>query len=389
MSTDVILPQWGMNMQEGTLVKWLKQEGDPVSQGEPLVEVETAKLNSELESPAAGIVAHILATEGSTVPVGYVVAIIAAPGETVARPAPAAPAASAKAAPSTVALAAPSRSATAGASGQVVPAARRLAQQHNLDLNQVQGTGPGGRITEVDVQRALDARARPASGVVPLTGVRKAIAERMLLSIQTMAQVTLTTEADVTEMVALRKELLGQWRAHHLRPMDQDLVMKAAARALGENPRVNAVLDSSGIRHIEEVNIGVALALPEGLIVGVVHDADKKPLLSIAQEVRDLAAKARAGKISPKEVTGGSFTITSLASYDIDAFTPIINPPEVAILGVGRVTEKPAVHEGQVVPRSMMFLSLTFDHRALDGAPAAQFLQTVKSYLEQPRWMAV
>ena len=390
MPTNVILPQWGMNMQEGTLVKWLKKEGDSVSQGEPLVEVETAKINSELESPSAGVVAHILATEGSTVQVGSVVAIIAAPGEQVARPAPAAPAAPTSAAPSTTVPLASPRPATAGASGQVVPAARRLAQQHNLDMALVQGTGPGGRITEADVQRALDTRDRPAPppGVTPLTGVRKTIAERMLQSIQTMAQVTLTTEADVTEMVAIRKELLAQWRPHRLRPMDQDLVIKAVARALADHPSVNAVLDSSGLRRMAEVNIGVALALAEGLIVGVVHNANKKTLLTIAQEVRDLAAKARDGKLSPEDVTGSSFTITSLASFDIDAFTPIINPPEVAILGVGRIVEKPAIHQGEIAKRSMMFLSLTFDHRALDGAPAAQFLQTVKRYLEEPRWMA-
>ncbi|MDO8749800.1 MAG: dihydrolipoamide acetyltransferase family protein [Dehalococcoidia bacterium] len=391
MPTDVILPQWGMNMQEGTLVKWLKREGDPVAQGEPLVEVETAKINSELESPSAGVVAHILAAEGSTVAVGSVVAIIAAPGENVARPVPATPSATTRAAPNSVAPAASPRPTTAAAPGQVVPTARRLAQQHNLDMALVQGTGPGGRITEADVQRALDARARPAPppGVTPLTGVRKTIAERMLLSIQTMAQVTITTEADVTEMVALRKELLGQWRAHRLRPMDQDLVVKAVARALAEHPHVNAVLDSSGLRHIAEVNIGVALALSEGLIVGVVHNANKKTLLAIAQEVREMAAKARDGKLSPEDVTGSSFTITSLASFDIDAFTPIINPPEVAILGVGRIVEKPAIHQGEIAKRSMVFLSLTFDHRALDGAPAAQFLQTVKRYLEEPRWMAV
>jgi len=387
MSTDVILPQWGMNMQEGTLVKWLKREGDPVSQGEPLVEVETAKINSELESPAAGVVAHILAAEGSTVPVGSVVAIIAAPGEVVARPASIAPAAPARAAANSVAPAASPRPATAAASSQVVPAARRLAQQHNVDLALVKGTGPGGRITEADGQRTLDARASPAAGVVPLTGIRKTIAERMLLSLQTMAQATLTTEADVTEMVALRKELLGQWRLHGLRPMDQDLVIKSVARALGDHPIVNAILNSNGLRHIEEVNIGVALALPEGLIVGVVHNADKKTLLAIAQEVRELATKARDSKLSPEDVTGGSFTITSLASYDIDTFTPIINPPEVAILGVGRVVEKPAIHQGKIAKRSMMCLSLTFDHRALDGAPAALFLQTVKRYLEEPRWM--
>ncbi len=392
MSTDVILPQWGMNMQEGTLVKWLKKEGDQVAQGEPLVEVETAKINSELEAPAAGVLAYVLAAEGSTVSVGTVVALIAAPGEKVERPAvkatPAPPTTAAPAARPTTRPQPASPSASGTTTAQVVPAARRLAQQNGIDLASVQGTGPGGRILEADVQRSIAAPAAPLPGVTPLTGVRKTIAERMFQSIQSMAQVTLTTEADVTEMVALRKELLGQWRQHRLRPMDQDLVARAVARALREQPRLNATFEGGGVRQLEEVNLGIALAIPDGLTVGVIRNADKKPLLAVAQEIRELAVKARDGKLSPDDVTGSSFTITYLGSYDIDAFTPIINPPEVGILGIGRMVEKPAVYQGQVVPRSMMFLSLTFDHRALDGVPAAQFLQTVKRYLEEPRWMA-
>ena len=384
MATNVLLPQWGMNMQEGTLAKWLKREGDSVGQGEALVEVETAKISSELEAPTSGVIAYILIPEGETVPVGTTVAIIAIPGEEVARPAPPTP----HVAPGSATITTPASSPTATSpAAQVIPGARRLAQKHRIDLAQVRGSGPGGRITEADVTQAIEGQAQPAAAVTGLTGTRKVIAERMLQSVRTMAQVTLTTEVDMTEAVELRKELVGQWRAHRIRPMDQDLVAMATARDLRGHPALNATLDSSGIRLLEEINIGIALTVPDGLAVGVVHDANQKTLLAIAQEVRELASKARDGKLSPGDVTGGTFTITALGNFDIDGFTPIINPPEVAILGIGRVVEKPAVHQGEITKRSMMFLSLTFDHRALDGAPAAQFLQSLKRHLEQPRWM--
>ena len=394
MATDVVLPQWGMNMQEGTVVRWLKQEGDAVSAGDPLVEIETAKINSELESPAAGVLRYIVAPEGVTVPVNAVLAIIAAPDEAVERPAPAAPAAPATpAAPAAPAVSPPAAApASAEAAAQVVPAARRLAREQGIDLATVRGSGPGGRILEDDVRRAVDAPAEapaeaPVQAAAPLTGMRRTIAERMLRSVQTMAQVTLTTESDVTAAVELRKELVGAWREHRLRPVDQDLVVKAVARALREHPHLNATLDEHGLRQRDEVNVGVALALDEGLLVGVVRDADRKDLLAVAREIRALAEKARAHSLEYEDVSEGTFTISPLAQFDVDAFTPIVNPPEVAILGVGRIVEKPAVVAGEVTVRSMTHLSLTFDHRAVDGAPAAQFLQAVTRHLADPRWM--
>ena len=390
MATEVILPQWGMNMQEGTLVRWLKHEGDMVAAGEPLVEVETSKIEDNLESPAAGELRYILIPEGETVAVHTLIALIAEPGEELERPAPARPA---PAAPRAPAAASPPAAAGARREGapQVVPGARRLATEHGMDLTALTGSGPGGRITEADVRSAIEAPAAAASqvGAAPLSGLRRAIAERMLRSVQTMAQVTLTTECDVTAMVELRKRLVGEWRQHRLRPVDQDLVVMAAARALREHPHVNATLDEHGLRQSEQANIGVALALEDGLIVGVIRDADRKELLTVAREIRALAEKAREGRLEVDDVSGGTFTISSLAQFDVDAFSPIINPPEVAILGVGRVVEKPAVVEGEVVVRSMMHFSLTFDHRAVDGAPAAQFLQTVTRQLGDPRWMGI
>ena len=436
MATNVLLPQWGMNMENGLLVKWLVKEGDAVDAGQPLVEVETAKIESELETPVSGVVAHIMVPEGTTVDVGSIVAVIAEPGEDVPRPSaaspPRGPTVERRKAPGAAALG------QRGRGVQVTPVARRLAGQHKIDLDRVQGTGPNGRIIEEDVARAVEAERsaeqRPAvqvvprarqlasqhgielgqvqgtgpngrvlvadveqaiatlvpSGVgevIPFKGIRKTIADRMIHSAQSTAAVTLTTEADVTEAVRFKEELLSRWREHRIRPLEIDLIVKAAAEALKEHPRLNALVAKDEIRLLEEINVGVATAVPDGLMVPVIKRADEKDLLSIAREIREMADKSRKSQLSVDDVTGATFTITSLASYDIDAFTPIIDSPQVAILGVGRVAVKPGVHRGEVVVRSMMFLSLTFDHRALDGAPAGEFLRAVKQKLEAPGWM--
>ena len=432
MATNVLLPQWGMNMEDGLLVKWLVKEGDTVEADQPLVEIETAKIESELESPVSGVVAHIMAQEGATVDVGTIVAVIAEPGESVPRPETAKPERSGGAGR-------PTRRRGPGAagkpSGQVTPVARRLVRQHDIDLADVQGTGPSGRITEEDVRQAVEAReAGPSprvqvvprarhladqnsidlgqvrgtgpngritvadvereiavlasvAQVLPLKGLRKTIADKMIQSAQSTAQVTLTTEVDVTEAVRLREGLLSEWRAHRIRPLDLDLIVKATAAALKEHPRLNATLVNDQVRLLKEVNVGVAMAVPDGLMVPVIRGADEKDMLSIAKEIRALADRSRKGALSVDDMMNATFTVTSLASYGIDAFTPIIDPPQVAILGLGRIVERPAVFEGEVAVRSMMFLSLTFDHRALDGVPAGEFLQTLAGKLEAPGWM--
>ena len=436
MATEILLPQWGMEMQDGTIVKWLKKEGDSVQEGEPLVEVETAKLETEMESIASGVVAHILVPEGATVPIRTALAIIAAPGEEVPRPTGVTPAVTAPSPAQPPVSLAPSGRGAPGqpvaqvvpaarrlalqhgidlaqiqgtgpggriliedvqkaiekpaapperVSVQVVPAARRLAQQHGIDLAQVQGTGPRGRILIQDVERAMDALAAPAAQVLPITGLRRTIASRMLESTLSMAQVTLTTEADVTDAMRLREGLSRQSAEGGLSPLH--LVIMSTARSLREHPRMNAIQREDEVELVPEVNIGVAVSLPDGLIVPTIRRADEKSLGQIAREARDLADRAREGKASYDEVTGGTFSITNLGAYEIDAFTPIINPPQVGILGVGRALEKPAVHQGEMVKRSMMFLSLTFDHRVIDGAPAAEFLRAVKGHLEDPWWM--
>ena len=393
MATNVLLPQWGMEMAEGTIVKWLKQEGDSIDEGELLVAIETAKLETEMESIASGIVAHILVPEGATVPIRTVLAVIAEPGEDVPRPetAPLSPSlgtavVAPPSQPAARTVAAP-RSVGAGdgrLNVQVVPAARRLAQQNGIDLSEVQGTGPSGRILIADVELAIEAQAQPTPQVVPLQGIRRTIATRMMQSLQTMAQVTLTTEADVTDAMTLREGLNRQTDRANLSPLH--LAVKAAARALKEHPRLNAVQEEDQYRLMEQVNIGVAVSLAEGLITVVIKDADTKGLDQLASESRELARKTREGLATPEDVSGGTFTITNLGAYDVDGFTPIINPPQVAILGLGRVAEKPLVRNGQIVVGRTMFLSLTFDHRIVDGAPAADFLQAIKGYLEDPWW---
>ena len=468
MASEIVLPQWGMEMQDGTIVRWLKQEGDAVAEGEPIVEVETAKLQTELESTASGVLSRIVAQEGEIVPIRGVLCVIAEPGEEVA----AAPTAAASAA--TTAHAAQAVSAAAGAvtgkvSVQVVPAARRLARERSVDLASVQGSGPNGRILLADVEATLRAPAAlapsadgagrvpvvpaarrlarengidlatvtgsgpqgriliedveaailrqaqdeqaeaqgerldgaapavaptpTADGVVPLTGIRGAVATRMLQSIQTTAQVTLTTEAVVTEAMQLRRGL----SRHHAEDAGGNIgplpvMVKATAEALRRHPRMNAI-ETTGddgaqqVQMLSEINIGLAVALDEGLVTPVIRGADGKSLAQLAAENRDLAARTREGRTRPEEISGGTFTITNLGANEIDGFTPIINPPQVGILGVGRVVEKPVIANGEIAKGETMYLSLTFDHRVIDGAPAAEFLQTVKRLLEDPWWM--
>jgi pyruvate dehydrogenase E2 component (dihydrolipoamide acetyltransferase) len=261
------------------------------------------------------------------------------------------------------------------------PLARRMAQEEGLDLAQIQGTGPEGRVTEDDVLRALERRPEPASpraGTRAFAGMRQIIAERMLASLQTTAQLTLTAKADVSALVRLRDVLRRRWDA----PISYtDLLVKATATALREHPLLNSRLEGQQIVLLEDIHIGVAVALEDGLIVPVIRQADKMGLLQIDRTLGDLTARARSGELTMDEVTGGTFTVTNLGMYGVETFTPILNPPEAAILGVGRISDELALDRGQVVARSVMTLSLTIDHRTVDGAPGAAFLQTLAQLL--------
>jgi pyruvate dehydrogenase E2 component (dihydrolipoamide acetyltransferase) len=259
-----------------------------------------------------------------------------------------------------------------------------MAEEEGLDLGQIQGTGPDGRITEDDMLRALEGLA-PAGAVppqaLPFTGMRQAIAETMVGSLQSMAQLTLTSHADVTALAGLQEMLRRRWE---VRISYTDLMVKAVAAALREHPLLNSTLMGEQIVLQDQINVGVAVALDQGLIVPVVREADQKSILEIHRVLRDLAERARGDQLMVDEVTGGTFTVTNLGMYRVDAFTPIVNPPEVAILGVGQINKHLALVDGQVRAQSRMALSLTIDHRVVDGAPGAAFLQTLVEFLEHP-----
>lgn len=397
MPIEVTMPKFGLTMHEGTLQRYFKTAGDAVKAGEPIYEVETEKVLYEVESPASGILACWLHPEGDIVECGGLVALIAASGEDAAAIAagssnhaarPSAPAASA-APPDAIAPAADS---PADGRRAVSPVARKLASELKVDLARVTGTGPGGRITREDVERAAregsaspasapatsptsiaaEAPAKPRLRSLPMRGMRKTIAARMHQSLRETAQLTITSEADVTAAVELRSRLTREFDFTYT-----DMLIHAAARALMRHPRMNSRLADDAIISITEINLGMAVALDEGLIVPVVRDADRKSLRAIAVETKDLAERARTNKLKIDDVSGGTFTITNLGGFGVDAFTPILNLGETGILGVGRISEKPAIYRGEIARRSMLTLSLTFDHRIIDGAPAAAFLQTV------------
>ena len=391
MAVEVVMPKFGLTMTEGTIQQWFKSEGDPIKAGEALFEVETEKVLYEVEAPADGTVATLLYAVEAVVGVGLPVAIIAEAGEEVAEVAAryATAAAAPVAAPPEPAPVAASAAPPAEKRGRVpvTPAARKLAKEHGIDLSGVTGTGPRGRITREDVQKIIDsggqAAPRPAPAVtpaaaedIPLRGMRKVIAERMHQSLQGSAQLTISTEVDVTQLIDRRQEVRQEFNVTYT-----DFIVQACAHALRQHPRMNASLEGNIIHVHGDIHVGLAVALDEGLIVPVVRDVDKKSLKDIAAEAKTLAERARAGQLKLEEVSGGTFTVSNLGMYGVDAFTPIINAPQSGILGVGRIVEKPVIFRGEVAKRSMMVLSLTFDHRVIDGAPAGAFLQTVADLL--------
>ncbi len=379
MAVEVVMPKFGLTMQEGTIQRWFKAEGERIEAGQPLFEVETEKVLYEVEAPTGGYVAKLLYPAEATVPCAQVVAVIAVEGEDPAAVAAryASRAAARGIAHAVIQPVPPQREVGAPAADRIVatPAARKLAKELAIDLAAIRGSGPGGRITREDVEAAL--AAAPARTAEPLRGMRKAIAERMWKSLQSAAQLTITTEADVTPLVKRRAHLKAQFALTFT-----DLIIEAVAGALREHPRLRVTSEGDTIQQHHDINIGIAVTLDEGLIVPVISQADRKSLPQIAEESRHLADKARAGTLGVDEVSGGNFTITNLGMYDVDAFTPIIHQPQVAILGVGRIVQKPAVHDGQIAIRSMMTLSLTFDHRIVDGAPAAAFLRDIVQRLD-------
>ncbi|HVB96302.1 MAG TPA: dihydrolipoamide acetyltransferase family protein [Chloroflexota bacterium] len=408
MAVEVKLPKLAASMDDGVISKWLKAVGESVKKGEPLFEVESDKVTTEVEAPVDGILQRIVVPEGEKIDVGTVLAVIAGREETVPETNGGGSHAASAAITGSVAVASPSSVLAAPPATKifVTPRARKVADELGVDLNRVKGTGPGGRILERDVLAVGPSTTAPSPEVVPppvvpvappvatpvaastplpLAGMRRVIAERMVRSQQTVAEVTLTQEADVGEVMKLREQVSAEWQKQHgFKVSPTDVIIKAVARALREHPRLNSSLTDAGIQDHAEVNVGVAVALDEGLIVPVIRNADQKSLLDIAKNVRDLSERARKNQLGRDDLTGGTFTVTNMGMLGVEAFTPIINWPECAILGVGRIADRAVVRDGQVVARPTLWLSLTFDHRIVDGAPAAVFLSRVRQLLESP-----
>ena len=420
MATPIKMPLLGMTMEEGIISKWLVEEGDPVTKGQVIVEFETDKINAEIEAPADGVIGGIAARAGESVKVQGIVAYVLAEGEELPAAEPAAEPVSETAAPPPPVAPAPQPVVTPPAQpvqsvSQAVPVAaqvaqpvggrikasplaRRLAAEFGVDIALLQGSGPGGRIVAKDVHASADgarvaapapvpvpAAAPAAASAVPIAGMRKVIADRMMQSLSTMAQLTLVTEVDATRFVELRNDLASQHEdALGFRISFNDLLARIVTRALVEHPHMNASLSGDEIVNNEHVNIGLAVEVPDGLVVPNVKNAQNMQLVELASAFRKLIAEISGGDLNLNDLSGGTFTITNLGALGIDAFTPVINPPECAILGVGRIIAKPAVVDGEIAVRQMMTLSLTFDHRLNDGAPAARFLQRISQLIEQP-----
>lgn len=391
MAVEVLMPKLGMTMKEGIIIEWLKKENDPVQKGEPIAEISSEKLQSQVESPKDGVLIKIVVPEDQKVPVATPIAYIGMPGEDISDPGQ-----RTQNEGESAAIQTPIEKAPAVSEKRIIisPSARNLAKTLHLDFTTVKGTGPNGRITNEDIQRAAAQRgdgsvAKPAEKAVEtrkISGMRKVIAERMQQSLQNTAQLTLMLKADVTELTQLQKKIRSQLdEKEKVSVTVTDFIAKAVVKALLEHPRMNSTYVDDTIQIHKEVHLGIAVALQEGLVVPVIRNAEKLSLGDISRQIKMLSTKAREGKLDMAEMEGSTFTITNLGKRGVEFFTPVLNSPEAGILGVSTIQPAAAFAENnQVVRREMLPLSLTFDHRVLDGAPASEFLATVKSYLEKP-----
>jgi pyruvate dehydrogenase E2 component (dihydrolipoamide acetyltransferase) len=390
MITKVVMPMLGWTMKEGTIITWLKKEGETVEEGEPLLEIETEKVVKDIASPGTGVLRKILIPEESTVPVSEVLGIIAEPQEDIS-------ALQNILKKANVLLKTPKNATVEKIESmipkkttikvKISPAAKKLAKKHDIDFNRITGTGPNSRIVRKDILAAIElTKVMPrVKEIIPLTGIRKTTADRLSFSYRTAVHVTVTMAMDMSEMVKLRKKLLSDIeKKNHIRITYTDMLVKAVAKTLEEYPSVNSTLKDDKINILEDINIGVAVDTKAGLIVPVIREANIKSFIDIALTTKELVEKARSGNLTLDEITGGTFTITNLGMFGVDQGAPIINPPEIAILGIGRIAQKPVVVDGKIVIRPMMNITLSFDHRVIDGALAARFLQNLKQKIEKP-----
>lgn len=400
MAHEVVVPRLGWTMEEGVFLEWLKRDGDAVKAGEMLFLLEGEKSAQEIESVDSGIlrVPPDAPAPGTTVPVGTVLAFLVAPGEAAPwetgpsdatrkskQHATSMPAAHAPT-PTTAAHVHNQTPGPAQAKPIVSPRARRVAAELGIDVTGLRGTGRTGRVRERDVRAAAE-RARPhetsSRRVSPLSPVRRVIAERMFAGAHETAPVTLTTKVDVTNLVNLRDQFKTGAKVGVV-PSYTDIMIKLVAVALAEHPAVNARWEKNGIIEADEIHIGIAVDTEAGLFVPVLRDVPSLGLRAVAERSRALIDLARSRRLTAEQSQGGTFTVTNLGMFGIDAFTPIINLPQCAILGMGRIVKEPTYVGDQIVPRSFMVLSLTFDHRIVDGGPAARFLDTLRQFTEQP-----
>jgi pyruvate dehydrogenase E2 component (dihydrolipoamide acetyltransferase) len=429
MPTSVVMPQMGESIAEGTIVRWIKKVGDQVARDEPLFEISTDKVDAEIPSPAAGVLAEIRAKEGETVPVDSVVAVIADAGATVAAPRPATPvppppqppvAASAPGAAMPAPPASPEAPPPAGPAPPLgaapsadelrrtrsSPLVRRIAREHDVDITQLEGSGVGGRVTKQDILDFIEGgAARPvpeatpsaapaaqagpafkpgeAVEIVPMTVMRKRIAERMIASRRASAHVHSVFEVDFLKVTEIRNAKKAEFERLGVRLSYLPFIIKAAADALQAMPIVNASIDGDTIVYKRDINIGIAVALDWGLIVPVIRNADERNILGLTRAATDLAARARAKQLKPEDVQGGTFTITNPGVYGSLFGTAIINQPQVAILDVGVIEKRPVVVDDAIVIRPRAYLALGYDHRLIDGAVADQFMSFLKKRIEE------
>jgi pyruvate dehydrogenase E2 component (dihydrolipoamide acetyltransferase) len=433
-------------MEEGQLSRWLKKEGDKVSMGEPLAEIDTDKATMEMQALANGVLRKIIIKEGESAPLGQLIAVIGEPDEDISamlqgvatseKPAqpepkpqdvPAAATPTAAPSPATQTAPEPGKSSAPAAGGNgaspaptatsserliVSPLAARMAAEAGVDLRSLTGSGPGGRIVKRDIEAAMSKGQAPAIAAAPATGavvkfparqtgtteaspyvdepiseMRRIIAKRLVTSLGPIPHFFLTTEIEMDRAAEMRRNI--NELDPELKLSINDIIIKVAAAALVAHPQVNASFQDKTVRYYERADIGVAVAIEDGLITPVVRSADQKSLSQISQEVRDLAERARKRKLRPEEYTGASFSISNLGMFGIDEFTAVINPPEGAILAVGAITAKPVVRDGEIVVRQIMRVTMSCDHRVIDGATGAKFLQTFKKILENPLYLVV
>jgi pyruvate dehydrogenase E2 component (dihydrolipoamide acetyltransferase) len=464
MATQVVMPKLSPTMEEGQLSRWLKKEGDKVSMGEPLAEIDTDKATMEMQALGNGVLRRILIKEGESAPLGQLIAIIGEPDEDISalegqatsaqpateskaepqeddkkaaannqqtaseqphasqQPAPAVGTAT-QAAPQTQQAAPSGNGAGASASNQserliVSPLAARMAAEAGIDLRSLSGSGPGGRIVKRDIEAAMSAGQQAEEAIAqtpqrhlravapgtqgpqqtsqtgasaykdePTSIMRQTIARRLVTSLGPIPHFFLTTEIEMDKAAELRRSI-NELDAE-LKVSINDLIIKVAATALIQHPQVNASFQDKVVRYYERADIGVAVAIEDGLITPVVRSADLKSISEISREVRELAGRARTRKLMPEEYTGATFSISNLGMLGIDEFTAVINPPEAAILAVGAMTQRPVVREGEIVVRQIMRVTMSCDHRVIDGASGARFLQTFKKLLENPLLMIV